>query len=74
MTGYDAAEVIGKDPKFLASGRSDLKWGGHHGTALENKQAGKGEVWDWRKDGSISQMVDRLSYSRCEKVRHKPHR
>lgn len=53
MTGYDAAEVIGKDPKFLASGRSDPKWAATMWTALENNNSWQGEVWDRRKDGSI---------------------
>lgn len=51
ITGYPAAEVMGKDPKFLNAGLQDP---GHykamwHGLERENRW--EGEVWNRRKSG-----------------------
>jgi len=53
LTGYDAEEVIGKNPRILQSGQHgvefyDLMWR----TLLECGHW-KGEIWNRRKDGSI---------------------
>ena len=53
MTGYTAAEVIGKNPKILSSGRQGAEF--YRGMWHELNEHGKwqGEIWNRRKDGDI---------------------
>lgn len=53
LTGYDSSDVVGRDPKLLASGRSDPNFSRQMWTALEQDGLWEGEIWDRRKDGSI---------------------
>ena len=53
LTGYDSCDVVGRDPKLLASGRSDPNFSRQMWTALEQDGLWEGEIWDRRKDGSI---------------------
>ena len=53
ITGYSDEDVLGKNPRVLASGKHDegfykAMWG-----QLKEKGIWKGEVWNKRKDGSI---------------------
>ena len=53
ITGYSAAEVVGKNPRLLGSGRQDANfyaamWHSIHGTG-----SWEGEVWNRRKNGEI---------------------
>ncbi|MGZ8984423.1 MAG: diguanylate cyclase domain-containing protein [Methylotenera sp.] len=53
ITGYMAAEVVGRTPRFLRSGRHDEEfyagiWASIHGTG-----AWQGEVWNRQKNGDI---------------------
>lgn len=53
LTGYTSEEVLGQDPKILASGRSapevySAMWG-----ALKRDSYWEGEIWDRRKDGTV---------------------
>ncbi|OJX78240.1 EAL domain-containing protein [Magnetospirillum sp. 64-120] len=53
ITGYQPAEVIGKNPRILASGRHDREFFAQlWGSLLENGKW-QGEVWDRRKDGEM---------------------
>ena len=52
-TGYTAAEVMGKNPKLLKSGRHDADFYRVMWSALENEGQWAGDIWDRRKDGSL---------------------
>ena len=52
LTGYESAEAIGRDPRFLSAGRTtpeeyERMW---HG--ILEKGFWQGEIWDRRKDGA----------------------
>ncbi|MGA7749791.1 MAG: EAL domain-containing protein [Gallionella sp.] len=53
ITGYSAAEVVGKNPRLLQSGRHDAAFYQAMWSALLGTGKWSGEVWDRRKDGSI---------------------
>ncbi|MDR3438231.1 diguanylate cyclase domain-containing protein [Telmatospirillum sp.] len=61
VTGYGAAEVIGKNPRHLASGRHDLAFYQGMWIALQRTGHWHGEVWNRRKNGEI--YVQRLTLS-----------
>lgn len=53
ITGYSAAEVIGKNPRILQSGRHDRSF--YHEMWLNLNTQGKwqGEIWNRGKDGAL---------------------
>lgn len=53
ITGYSQAEAVGRNPRFLKSGRHDAAF--YHGmwAALANEGRWQGELWNRRKDGAI---------------------
>lgn len=53
ITGYLAEEVLGKNPRFLTSGRHDAGFYQSMWEALNAKGKWEGEVWNRRKDGEI---------------------
>ena len=53
ITGFSFAEVEGKDPKVLASGRHDKAFYQAFWTTLGQDDHWSGEIWDRRNDGSI---------------------
>ena len=53
MTGYTPEEVIGKDPKLLASGQTPPETYQMMWASLRESGNWQGELWDRRKDGSI---------------------
>jgi diguanylate cyclase (GGDEF)-like protein/PAS domain S-box-containing protein len=52
ITGYEASEVMGRDPKLLGSGRHDGVFFKNMWQALLDRGHWTGEIWDKRKDGS----------------------
>lgn len=52
ITGYDEGEVVGKDPRFLASGRHSAPFFETLWATLHAQGAWRGELWNRRKDGS----------------------
>lgn len=65
ISGYSASEVIGQNPKILASGRQDKNFYEHMWQAIAQQGSWQGEIWNRRKDGSpypewlsISQIKD----------------
>ena len=52
ITGYDASEVMGCDPKLLGSGRHDAAFFKQMWNSLLDRGHWTGEIWDKRKDGS----------------------
>ncbi|MDO8989519.1 MAG: EAL domain-containing protein [Sideroxyarcus sp.] len=64
ITGYPAAEVIGKNPRLLSSGRHEA---GFYADMWENllvNGAWKGEIWNRRKNGEI--YPERLTITAVE--------
>jgi diguanylate cyclase (GGDEF)-like protein/PAS domain S-box-containing protein len=53
LTGYSEAEVIGKTPAMLKSGRQDDAFYRHLWSTLEQKHYWQGEMWNKRKDGRL---------------------
>lgn len=53
LTGYRREEVLGANPKLLASGRTSSSQYREMWTALAGRGHWQGEVWDKRKDGSV---------------------
>ncbi len=51
ITGYAEAEVIGKDPSILSSGRHDREFHQSVRETLRSKGAWAGEIWNRRKNG-----------------------
>lgn len=65
ISGYSAAEVLGKDPKILASGRQDKEFYNHMWQDIAQQGSWQGEIWNRRKDGtpypewlSVSNIID----------------
>lgn len=53
MTGYSAAETIGRTLRLLESGRHDAAFYQRIETALYDQKEWRGEIWHRRKDGEI---------------------
>ncbi len=53
ITGYSAAQVIGKNPKVVRSGRHDKAFYQEMWASLKEKGYWSGEVWNRRKNGEI---------------------
>ncbi len=53
ITGFCAAEVMGRDPGSFKSGRHDAAFYRSMWEALRDTGHWRGEIWDRRKDGSI---------------------
>lgn len=52
LTGYGIAEIIGRNPKILASGHAEPGFYDAMWQALKENGFWQGEIWDKRKDGS----------------------
>jgi len=53
ITGYNAEEVIGKNPKFLSSGKQDSAFYKGMWEAIDKKGFWQGEIWNRRKNGEL---------------------
>jgi diguanylate cyclase (GGDEF)-like protein/PAS domain S-box-containing protein len=53
ITGYSKDELIGKDPKLLASGRHDAAFYRRMWAAIHEDGFWQGEIWNRRKDGDV---------------------
>lgn len=53
ITGYTEAEVIGKAPSLLRSGRHGNKFYQKMWASLENGKSWEGEIWNKRKNGEV---------------------
>lgn len=53
LTGYTLAEVIGRKPNILASGKHDRQFYEEMWAGLHANGYWQGEVWNRRKDGSL---------------------
>ncbi len=70
ITGYSEAEVMGRNPRMLASGRHTPEFFRTMWANLDSHGYWQGEVWDRRKDGSI--YPKRLSISRVRDAEGNP--
>ncbi|MEO5364873.1 MAG: EAL domain-containing protein [Magnetococcus sp. WYHC-3] len=53
ITGYEAAEVFGKDPGFMKSHRHDQAFYADMWLRIWRLGCWQGEIWDRRKDGQV---------------------
>ncbi|HEY0665037.1 MAG TPA: EAL domain-containing protein [Gallionella sp.] len=53
ITGYPAADVLGKTPAILSSGRHDADYYQAMWESLKSSGAWQGEIWNRRKNGEI---------------------
>ena len=72
ITGYSESEVLGKNPRLLASGRHSQAYYQAMWQTLEHKDFWSGEIWNQRKDGSVFPMWLTISTMRDaqKKVSH----
>ncbi|MDO8988942.1 MAG: EAL domain-containing protein [Sideroxyarcus sp.] len=53
VTGYTAAEVVGRNPRVLGSGRHDDSFYAAMWRSINSTGAWRGEIWNKRKNGEI---------------------
>ncbi|HRN82557.1 EAL domain-containing protein [Nitrosomonas europaea] len=53
ITGYSAAQVVGKNPKIIRSGRHDKSFYQAMWSSLQEEGYWSGEIWNRRKNGEI---------------------
>lgn len=53
ITGYTASDAVGRNPRFLKSGRHDITEYRHLWATLLNEGQWRGELWNKRKNGEI---------------------
>ncbi|HWU83712.1 MAG TPA: EAL domain-containing protein, partial [Rhodocyclaceae bacterium] len=53
VTGYTEAEVLGRDPRMLNSGRHDEAFYRQMWSALERDGSWAGDIWNRRKNGEV---------------------
>ena len=53
ITGYSSAEVLGKNPRMMNSGRQDKAFYARMRQQLAHTGAWSGEIWDKRKNGQV---------------------
>lgn len=53
LTGYEASEVMGRNPSFLSAGRTTREEYEQLWASLAEHGFWQGEIWDRRKDGAI---------------------
>ena len=53
LTGYEAAEAIGRNPSFLSAGRTTPEEYAQLWSSLNERGFWQGEIWDRRKDGGV---------------------
>ncbi len=53
ITGYELADVLGKDPRIFQSGRHKKSFYKNMWQKLQKEDRWQGEIWDCHKDGNI---------------------
>ena len=73
FSGYTAEEVLGKNPRFLASGRTTAQDYAAMWEAIRDRGYWEGELWDQKKDGQCYPKWLRISALRDEQGRISHH-
>lgn len=63
ITGYDEAEVLGRNPRMLSAGQHDPGFYRQMWSSIDSVGSWQGEVWNRRKDGGVyaeSLSIDRV--------------
>ena len=53
ITGYSAADCVGRTPKMLSSGRHDAAFYAAMRASIEGTGVWRGEIWNRRKNGEV---------------------
>ena len=61
ITGYSREEVLGKNPRFLSSGRQNKSFYADLWSHLETQGYWSGEVWNRRKNGEVFAEMQTIS-------------
>lgn len=61
VTGYTQADVAGKTPRVLSSGRHDRAWYARMWQRLGEEGHWRGEIWNRRKDGEVYPELQDIS-------------
>ena len=61
ISGYEAAEVMGKNPNILSSGEHEPAFFGAMWQSLQESGSWKGEIWNKRKNGELYQALLSIS-------------
>ncbi|MEZ5614365.1 MAG: PAS domain S-box protein [Rhodocyclaceae bacterium] len=69
ITGYEAAEIVGKNPRLLSSGRQDESFYAAMWQAIEGEGFWSGEIWNRRKNGEVYPELLSISAVRDERGR-----
>ncbi|MFW6342246.1 MAG: EAL domain-containing protein [Halothiobacillaceae bacterium] len=69
LTGYELADIRGKDPKFLNSDRTSPEIHRQMWQALENRGFWQGELWDRHRNGHVFPKWAAISCIRDEQGR-----
>jgi diguanylate cyclase (GGDEF)-like protein/PAS domain S-box-containing protein len=69
ITGYAEAEVAGRNPKILSSGRHDSSFYAELWTSLNERDFWQGEIWNRRKSGELYATLQSISVVRDENNR-----
>jgi diguanylate cyclase (GGDEF)-like protein/PAS domain S-box-containing protein len=64
VTGYEAAEVLGQDPRMFASGRHDAEFYRRMWESLNSTGHWRGELWNLRKNGEVFPELAHISVVR----------
>lgn len=67
ITGYPRDEVIGRNPRLLASGHHDREFYQAMWLSLEQTDQWRGEIWNRRKDGEVYPEWQHISAIRDER-------
>ncbi len=73
LSGYWPDELIGSDPRMLASDRTTPESRASIWLALDNREHWEGEIWNRHKDGTIYPCRLRIAVLRDEKGRIQNH-
>ena len=71
ITGYGAAEVIGKNPRVFQSGKHDAEFFRSMWSDLLDTGKWAGEIWDKRKDGEVYPKLMTITATYDDNVRVK---
>ncbi|HLO63672.1 MAG TPA: EAL domain-containing protein [Azonexus sp.] len=67
LTGYEAAEAVGRNPRFLSAGRTTREEYAQLWASLDERGFWQGEIWDRRKDGAVYPKWMSISVIRDDK-------